>query len=113
MFFITLAIRVAFHVAWGFLISFVSALNGKTKSITGLFGSELNMGTVVSYPEGFTRQNTVCIAQHWADGTNLRDQFYGPSIAMTVMLRTDGVEVTPRSSAVFEHNFKIVLMRIS
>ena len=30
MFFITLAIRVAFHVAWGFLISFVSALNGKT-----------------------------------------------------------------------------------
>ena len=30
VFFITLAIRVAFHVAWGFLISFVSALNGKT-----------------------------------------------------------------------------------
>lgn len=29
MFFITLAIRVAFHVAWVFLISFVSALNGK------------------------------------------------------------------------------------
>ena len=91
----------------------LNVLNGKTKSITGLFGSELNVGTVVQYPEGFTRQNAVCIAQHWADGTNLRDQFYGPSIAMTVMLRTDGVEVTPRTSAVFAHNFKIVLMRIS
>ena len=32
MFFLTLAIRVAFHVAWGFLISFVSALNGKTET---------------------------------------------------------------------------------
>lgn len=90
-----------------------ASLNGKFATVTGVFGDTLNIGTIIQYPSNFTRQNTVVIAQHYVESTSLRDQFYGSNLAMTVTLRTNNIEITPRNSVVFGHSFKIVLMRIA
>lgn len=90
-----------------------ASLNGKFATVTGVFGDTLNIGTIIQYPSNFTRQNTVVIAQHYGENTSLRDQFYGSNLAMTVTLRTNNIEITPRNSAVFGHSFKIVLMCIT
>lgn len=90
-----------------------ASLNGKFATVTGVFGDTLNIGTIIQYPSNFTRQNTVVIAQHYGENTSLRDQFYGSNLAMTVTLRTNNIEITPRNSIVFGCSFKIVLMRIT
>lgn len=84
----------------------------KFKYITGGFGDSINVGTILPYPYGFSRQNTVIISQHYGNESSLRDQFYGKELAMTVTLRVDGIEVTPRNNVALGHSFKIALMKI-
>ncbi len=90
----------------------LNILSTKFKYITGTFSDKINIGTLISYPDGFTRQNTVIVSQHYGNESSLRDQFYGSELAMTTTLRIDGIEVTPRNSILFGHSFKIVLMKI-
>ena len=88
-------------------------LESKFAYIIDSFGDQLNVGTLVNYPQGFNRENTVVIAKHFNyDGLQLRDQYYANTLAMTVILHENAIEVSPRNEVAFGRNFKIALMRL-